>query len=160
MLGVDMGRAAAAVDSIGGAFTTSAWQDVSARSPDLAGFFARNGKLIVAQGVSDPVFSIEDTIVWYKLVMAQGGPTATAAMRLFALPGMNHCSGGPATDQFDGFGALVAWVEHGKAPERITAHASPMSPWSKRSRPLCAYPRIARYRGAGDEDDAENFVCT
>ena len=79
--------------------------------------------------------------------------------RLFAVPGMNHCSGGPATDQFDAFAALVNWVEKSAAPDRIVATAGQNTPWPGRTRPLCAYPKQARYKGSGSVDDANNFTC-
>ena len=84
---------------------------------------------------------------------------------------MNHCSGGPSTDQFDMLSALVAWVEQGKAPDSITAMArGPGNPggvnaevpanWSpQRTRPLCPYPKVARYNGSGDLESASSFSC-
>jgi hypothetical protein len=140
-------------------FTTSAWNDISARSPDLAAFRAHGGKLIVPHGVSDPVFSINDTLAWYHEVDARAGGTAQQFLRVFPVPGMAHCAGGPATDSFDAFAALRGWVEDGKAPERIEARAGPATPWPGRSRPLCAYPAIARYSGHGDPERAEPFEC-
>jgi hypothetical protein len=82
--------------------------------------------------------------------------------RLFLIPGMNHCSGGPATDAFDGFGALVNWVENGQAPDRIigTARAGNADvTWPNRTRPLCPYPKQARYNGTGSIEDAASFTC-
>jgi feruloyl esterase len=72
---------------------------------------------------------------------------------------MNHCTGGPATDQYAAFDAMVAWVEQHRAPEKIIAHAGPTSPFPGRERPLCAFPKIARYRG-GDPEKAESFTCS
>jgi feruloyl esterase len=72
---------------------------------------------------------------------------------------MNHCGGGPATEQFDAFTALTNWVEKGTAPEKIVATAGQNSPWPARTRPLCAYPKQARYKGSGSIEDAANFVC-
>ena len=82
---------------------------------------------------------------------------------------MNHCSGGPSADQFDALEHLVKWVETGAAPERIianvrgvgaTANKELPAEWSAtRSRPLCAYPAVARYDGKGDVEAAESFVC-
>jgi feruloyl esterase len=72
---------------------------------------------------------------------------------------MNHCAGGPATDQFGAFAALVNWVEKSTVPEKIVATAGPASPWPGRSRPLCAYPQQSRYKGAGNIEDAASFVC-
>jgi feruloyl esterase len=71
---------------------------------------------------------------------------------------MKHCAGGPATDQYDALTAVVDWVEKETAPDRIEATAGPMTPWPGRGRPLCPYPKIARYR-SGDVNRAENFVC-
>jgi len=72
---------------------------------------------------------------------------------------MQHCEGGPATDQFDAFGALVNWVEKGVAPDQIVARSGAVSPWPGRTRPLCAYPKIARYKGKGSVEDASSFEC-
>jgi hypothetical protein len=71
---------------------------------------------------------------------------------------MNHCGGGPATDQFDALAKVVDWVERGVAPDSIPAKAGPMSPWPGRTRPLCPYPKIARYR-SGDLNQATSFAC-
>ena len=140
-------------------FPKSAWDDISARSADLGGFRARRGKLIVTHGVSDPVFSINDTLAWWREVNKQAAGKASAFVRVFPVPGMNHCGGGPATDGFDVMPALTEWVEKDHAPEQILASADPATPWPKRTRPLCVYPAIARYKGNGDLDSAANFEC-
>ncbi len=105
------------------------------------------------------MFSINDTIAWWSDVNARMHGHADDTARLFAVPGMGHCAGGPATDQFDAFGTLVKWVENGQAPDRIDAGTTLFSPWPGRTRPLCPYPAIARYIGKGDSEKAENFVC-
>ena len=120
--------------------------------------FRRRASLIVVHSAGDPVFSILDTIAWFNDV-ARVNSRAQEFVRLFAVPGMNHCSGGPATDRFDAFGALVAWVERGAAPDRIVATAGPNTPWPGRTRPLCAYPKVARYNGSGSLEVADNFAC-
>ena len=130
-----------------------------ASSTDLSAFKNRGGKLLIVHGVSDPVFSINDTISWWNDVNRANNGTASDFTRLFAVPGMNHCGGGPATDQFDAFTALQNWVEKGTAPDRIVATAGPNSPWPGRTRPLCAYPKQARYNGSGNIEQAGNFVC-
>jgi feruloyl esterase len=140
-------------------FQRSAWTDIAARSPHLEKFRARGGKMIVPQGASDPVFSLNDTLAWYREVDELNGGTAANFVRVFAVPGMAHCGGGPATDEFDAFGALVNWVEKGVAPDRILAKAGTASPWPGRTRPLCPYPQVARYGGAGSIEVAANFVC-
>jgi hypothetical protein len=139
---------------------------------NLGALRARGAKMIVYHGVGDAIFSADDTIAFMqRLDRAQGGRSADFA-RYFPVPGMAHCSGGPATDQFDALSPLVRWVEQGQAPEGITAaargpgHAGGANPevpagWAaKRTRPLCAWPAVARYQGSGSLDDAANFTCT
>lgn len=155
----DFDRDAAKIYALAPPFTRSAWEDISARSSDLTAFKARGGRLIVPHGVSDPVFSINDTLAWYREVDARFGGQAADFVRVFPVPGMNHCMGGPATDQFDALSALVTWVEAGQAPERIVARAGRDAPWPGRTRPLCAYPAIAIYSGRGDIEDADSFSC-
>ena len=138
-------------------FTRSAWQDISARSDNLDRFRARGGKLIVPQGVSDPVFSINDTLAWWGEVNERYGGRAAAFTRVFTVPGMGHCQGGPATDQFDAFAAVVRWVEQGRAPDSIAAKAGPSSPWPGRERPLCPYPLVAR--AVQGKNGATTFAC-
>jgi len=154
----DFDRDAARIYTTGGDFKTSAWSDIGARSADLSGFKRRHGKLIVPQGTSDPVFSIEDTIAWYDEVQDRNQGRAADFVRLFPVPDMGHCGGGVSTDQYDAFIALTDWVEHGKAPDEIEASAGPATPWPNRKRPLCAYPKVARYKG-GDPEDAGSFKC-
>jgi hypothetical protein len=83
---------------------------------------------------------------------------AQAFSRLFVVPGMNDCSGGPATDAYDGLAALVNWVEKGQAPDRISAQGS-TAVMASVKRPLCAYPKHAQYKGSGDISDEANFTC-
>jgi hypothetical protein len=92
-------------------------------------------------------------------------------LRHFSVPGMSHCSAGPATDQFDALTPLVKWVEQGVAPDSIIAtvrgvgnaggvNAELPKEWSPtRTRPLCAYPSVAKYKGNGSIEDAVNFSC-
>lgn len=155
----DFDRDARKIYAVNSTFKTSAWEDISARSSDLDQFRAAGGKLIVPHGVSDPVFSINDTIAWYNEVQSRTHGEAAKFVRVLAVPGMAHCGGGPATDEFNAFEGLVNWVERAKAPDRIIATAGPGTPWPHRTRPLCAYPTIARYKGAGSIEDAENFSC-
>lgn len=139
-------------------FPRSGWDLVGAQSTDLQRFRAHGGKLIVPQGGSDPIFSINDTERWWGAVNASSGGKAASFVRVYPVPGMNHCGGGPATDQFDALAALAAWVEQGKAPERIEAKAGGQTPWPGRTRPLCAYPSIAVYR-SGDPNLSGSFAC-
>ena len=143
----------------GDGFTSSPWQDVSAHSADLSAFAARGGKLIVPHGVADPVFSIHDTLAWWQEVDRKARGHAADFARVFPVPGMNHCGGGNATDQYDALAALEDWVERGHAPDAIPAHANAQTPWPQRQRPLCAWPTYARYKGHGDIDASDSFVC-
>jgi feruloyl esterase len=131
------------------------------RPAELSALKRKGGKMIVFHGVSDPVFSVNDTIRWYEQLRSADRDAARTA-RLFTVPGMTHCSGGPATDRFDMLSAIVDWVEQGKAPERIEASARAGNPdtqaWPNRTRPLCPYPAIARYKG-GDVEQSSSFVC-
>ena len=131
----------------------------------------RGAKIIAYHGVSDAIFSFNDTQAWYEGLDSYHDGDAEAFARLYPVPGMGHCSGGPATDQFDLLTPLVAWVEQGEAPERIIAgargsgnaggvNAELPSDWSAtRNRPLCPYPQVARYQGSGSPERAANFSC-
>jgi feruloyl esterase len=83
---------------------------------------------------------------------------AESWIRLFMAPGMAHCAGGEGPDDFDSLSALEQWVEQGNAPQQIVA-AHRTSGKVDRTRPLCAYPQVARYNGRGSIDDAANFSC-
>ena len=130
-----------------------------------------NRQLMVFHGTADPIFSSDDTANWYEgLRQANGGDAANFA-RYYPVPGMNHCSGGPATDQFDMLSPLVEWVEKGQRPGAVGASVRgagnvagvntdvPASWAVNRSRPLCAYPQVATYRGSGSMEDAASFSC-
>lgn len=130
----------------------------------------RGAKMMVIQGQSDGVFSPDDTKAWYGSVDSRYGGHAADFVRFYRVPGMGHSRGGPATDQMDAITALVNWVEKGQAPDQIVAtargagnpggvNAELPADWSAtRSRPLCAYPAIARYKG-GDVEKAASFAC-
>ncbi|MBO9575761.1 MAG: tannase/feruloyl esterase family alpha/beta hydrolase [Sphingobium sp.] len=117
--------------------------------------FLRRGKLITYNGLSDQGLASRELVDWYQKMIAATGPTARDSSRLYLVPGMLHCGGGDATDQFEMLDAIVRWVEEGQAPDRILA-TSKQRPGL--SRPLCPFPTVARYRG-GKEDDAESFRC-
>ncbi|MFC5479122.1 tannase/feruloyl esterase family alpha/beta hydrolase [Massilia suwonensis] len=131
----------------------------------------RGAKMLVYHGTSDPIFSSDDTTSWYESLRAANSGDASNFARFFRVPGMNHCSGGPATDQFDMLTPLVNWVEKGQAPDSVTASARgagnaggvnadvPAGWAANRTRPLCAYPKVARYKGSGSIEDAANFSC-
>ena len=111
-------------------------------------------------GWSDPGIPPMNTVQYYKKVNETfGGASKTMnSIRLFMIPGMNHCQGGDGTDKFDGIAALAQWVENGKAPAQILASHQTAGKVDK-TRPLCPYPQTAAYKGTGSTDDAANFVC-
>lgn len=143
-----------------GQFVRSGWQDIGARSADLAAFRARGGKLIVPHGLSDPVFSVQDTMNWWDEVNKANEGKAAGFVRVFPVPGMAHCAGGPATDNYDTLDALTDWVEHGKAPESLAAEAGPRTPWPGRKRPVCRYPLIARTHDDGQGKEVTQCVVS
>ena len=142
------------------AYADSKMAVVNANDADLKPFKAREGKLVMYHGWADSDVPPEDGVRYYEAVeRAMGGPDKTTDFfRLFMVPGMGHCSGGPGPNTFDAVGALDQWVEQGKAPERIVAsHIT--NGVTDRTRPLCPYPQIAKWNGAGSIDDAANFAC-
>ena len=131
---------------------------VDSMSTNLTTFFAHGGKLIFYHGDSDPWFSPLDTFGYYKdMATANGGlETVSKWSQFYFVPGMSHCGGGQALDQFDLLGAIVNWVEKGTAPVSVTATGKA---FPGRSRPLCAYPKHAQYKGDGNPEDANSFEC-
>lgn len=135
---------------------------ITATDPDLRKFFAHGGKLILYHGWSDPMIAPQNTIRYYTNVLHSSGNEAEASIRLFMAPGMDHCGGGEGPFTFDMDEALSQWVEQDKAPALIVAAHLPAYPSAHapdRTRPLCAYPRVAKYKGTGSIDDASNFYC-
>jgi hypothetical protein len=128
---------------------------LNAESPDLSGFRGHGGKLLLWHGWADPALNPLATIRYYESVIARDA-TAAADVRLFMLPGVLHCEGGPGPDQFDRLTAIMDWVEKGQPPSRLIATRRGTTP---RTRPLCRYPDVAVYKGSGGTDDAENFSC-
>lgn len=141
---------------------------------DLSTLKNRGAKLMIYHGTSDPIFSSDDSVAYMDGLNAANGGTAGAASdfaRLYLVPGMNHCSAGPSTDQFDMITPMVAWVEQGKAPDSVVAtargagntggvNADVPATWAAdRSRPLCVYPKVARYNGTGSLELAASFTC-
>ena len=138
---------------------------LDAVDPDLLPFKGRGGKLIHYHGFSDPDVPPRASIWYYERVARSSHRQHVdpgSFYRLFMVPGMGHCGGGPGANSFDMMTALEHWVEHGVAPERILATKyldDDPKKASLRTHPLCPYPKVARYSGHGSADDARNFVC-
>jgi feruloyl esterase len=135
---------------------------IEATNPDLSAFKARGGKLMIIHGWNDGgsggAISALNTIDYYSSLLAKMGPGQDQWLRLFLVPGMGHCGGGPGPNQFNSLAALERWREQGKAPERIVATRVRENRVDM-TRPLCPYPQLAVYTGVGSTNDAENFVC-
>jgi Tannase and feruloyl esterase len=153
-------------------YTESAMQFMTPPdATDLSDVRRRGAKIMVYHGVSDPIFSIDDTKRWFRGVDRRSGGDVDDFVRLYPVPGMGHCSGGPATDQADFITPLVNWVEGGRAPSSLVASARGAgnlggvnldvpATWSPgRTRPLCPFPSVARYKGHGDIEQASSFSC-
>jgi feruloyl esterase len=136
-----------------------AWsKQVDATSTDLDQFRARGGKLLMTYGWADQVLQPLAGVHYYEQVTQRVGTKTPEFFRLFMVPGMTHCSGGNGPDRFDSVSALVDWVEKGKAPDALHA-AQVVGDKVVRTRPLCPYPKVARYSGQGSIDEAANFRC-
>ncbi len=151
--------------------------DLDAINPDLSRFVARGGKLILYHGWNDPAISPKNTIAYYtSLEQEMGKQKVETFVRLYMVPGMEHCSGGPGASAFGQFGmpttqgpkyglfdSLENWVEKGSPDEDViaTKFEAGTNGGMKAAftRPLCAYPAVALYKGSGDANDAANFAC-
>jgi feruloyl esterase len=150
------------------AFTQKLAGTLNATNPDLDTFRAHGHKLLLYHGWADWLVAPGETIHYYNAVAARAkaepnGQPIDQSVRLFMVPGMAHCSGGPGATHFDALSPVVDWVEHGVAPEKIIATTVPTTDINGAQtpqRPLCSYPAIAQYKGTGDTNDAANFTCT
>lgn len=134
-------------------------REIDAVNPDLTTFFGRGGRLLLTHGWADPQTPPLNGIDYYtRTKAAVGTAAADASLRLFMVPGMGHCEGGVGTDTFDAMEPLSQWVERGVAPERFEARRV-VDGAVVRTRPLCAYPNVARWNGTGDSNAAANFSC-
>jgi hypothetical protein len=149
---------------------------LNATDANLAPFKTHGGKLIVYHGWNDPAISALNSIDYLESVRAKlGSADAESFVRLYMLPGVQHCGGGPGADSFGALNspgpkdaqhnvqtALELWVEKGTPPSFLIASKregfDPASP-VKFTRPLCPYPQSTKYKGSGDPNDAANFVC-
>lgn len=137
--------------------TRAAAKLVNADNPSLKAFQQRGGKIIFYHGWADNAFPAAATIQYYEQMQGVmgGKKKADTFARLFLVPGMLHCGGGPGCHQADYLTALETWVEQGRAPDSIIGTGTNPA----RTRPLCAYPKVAKYKGSGDVNDAANFRC-
>jgi len=131
---------------------------IDARTYDLSAFKAHGGKLLLYHGWSDPGIPPGNTVNFYKGILSKMGPKQDNWLRLFMVPGMQHCGGGPGPDQFNKMGALERWREAGVSPDQILAvHVTGST--VDMTRPLCPYPQVAVYKGSGSTNDAASFAC-
>jgi feruloyl esterase len=132
----------------------------AANNPDLKGFSQRKGKLLMYQGWADPVQPPDDTIRYFESVeKAMGAANTKEFARLFLVPGMGHCAGGPGPASFDPLSALDAWVSENRAPDKmIGSHVQNGA--VTYTRPLCPFPLVARAKTPGKTGNADDFVCS
>ena len=132
---------------------------LAATSTDLSLFVGRGAKLLIYHGWSDQNIPPRESVNYYReLVKTMGEEKVAEGVRLFMVPGMGHCGGGDGPNQFDMLAVLEQWRERGSAPTQVLA-SQRIDGRVSRTRPLCPYPQIARYKGSGDIDRAEHFVC-
>ncbi len=119
----------------------------------------QGGKLILSGGWNNALVPAGAVLDYYNRVVARiGADSAKRAVRLYMVPGMIECNGGPGTDTFDMLGVMRRWVESGRAPNDVAASRVEYGK-AVRTRPLCPYPQVATYKGKGSTDAASNFVC-
>ncbi len=167
LLDFDFDTDAEKIHATTGTFEESAMKVMTppgSNDPELAGFRESGGRMIVFHGVSDPVFSIVDTTEWYDKLDANNDGEAASFVRYYRIPGMPHGPGGPSTDDYDMFTALVDWVENGEQPGPITAGVTESNQEAREAglagitRKLCPYPGHAEYVG-DDPAVAASFAC-
>jgi len=152
-------------------------KDQDADSTDLSGFKAHGGKLILYNGWADHSTPPLRTVQYFEDVRQKNGEGTDQFVRLFMMPGLYHCNGGPGPNSFGGLGqkgykkndpesdiigALDRWVEQGIAPTKLIATKfkdDDPRQGVARTRPVCPYPQVATYKGSGSVDDAANFSC-
>lgn len=136
-------------------------------NPDIGAFLKRGGKLILYHGWNDAAIAPGNTIDFYKAVVKRQPAAAASSVRLFMIPGMSHCLAGPGPNVLDTLSSLDAWRQGGAAPASIVATKYDNDLFGYlgfpakvvRTRPVCAYPQVARWTGKGSTDEAANFTC-
>jgi feruloyl esterase len=131
---------------------------LNATNPDLSAFRERGGKLIIYSGWSDAAVPAAGVIGYYEEVLAHD-ETAAADVRLFMMPGVEHCFGGPGPSWVNFLTEIDNWVETGEAPDQVTAAWLNKQLEPDGTRPVCAYPSFLKYNGTGDSRDAASFRC-
>jgi len=131
-------------------------------NPDLSAFKSRGGKLLIYHGWNDGgsggAISPLNTLDYYSSVLGKMGSRQDDWLRVFMVPGMAHCGGGPGPNLFNALAALERWRESGAAPDQILA-SRVNNNRVVMTRPLCPFPQVAAYKGTGSSNDAGNFVC-
>lgn len=131
----------------------------NASNADISEYVMRGSKLILSGGWNNALVPAGAVLDYYQRVEARLGIENTRkGVRLYMVPGMIECNGGPGTDTFDMLAVMRRWVEHGQAPTEVPASRVEYGK-IVRTRPLCPYPQVATYRGTGSTDEAKNFVC-
>ena len=131
---------------------------LNATNPDLSAFRKRGGKMIIYSGWSDAAAPGLAMVGYYEDIL-QHDISSADDTRLFMMPGVEHCFGGPGPSWVNYLTEIDKWVESGKAPEQVTAYWLDEQMQPNGSRPVCAYPKIAKYKGKGDTRDAASFSC-
>jgi feruloyl esterase len=132
---------------------------INSANPDLTHFFARGGKLLMYHGWADQQVAAENSIDYFTKVAKTAGDTVVnKSIQLYMVPGMGHCQGGPGTDTFSKMAAIERWVSNGSAPESINGYHMTWGT-TDRTRPICPYGKVAKWKGLGSTDDSANFIC-
>jgi feruloyl esterase len=131
---------------------------MDASNPDIGAFTRRGGKLILYHGLTDGLIPAQSTIDYHASLVKKDAKATAASVRMFLMPGVDHCRGGEGASDADFLAALEQWVERGRSPEVLVAARS-LPSGAIRTRPLCAYPKVARYSGSGATDAATSFAC-
>jgi feruloyl esterase len=166
-MNIDFDTLAASIFGTSAAFPVSDTELLNVDDIDLSRFKRRGGKLIIWQPQSGGPFSPQDMVDWYEDMSRETGgrghegfEKTQSFARLFMMPGVNHCGGGPGTSTIDAFSPVVNWVENGNAPATLLGTApATNNPFPGRTRPLCPYPAYAKYKGTGSIELAESFAC-
>src|SRR5581483_1585836 len=140
-----------------------------AMDPDLGRFIARGGRLLTYHGTTDGLIPFGNSVNYFESVVAKlGAARVKDTVRFYAVPGMDHCSGGEGAFAVDWLGALDRWVETGRAPDALigshpavatAGRGGPAAQSTSYTRPICPWPQLAKYNGSGDTMDAANFQC-